>query len=66
MKDKIVEEMRDAEQKAWEALAGYKFIMFGYHASRWVNYRQLLGENVPNPFRELIRVAQNLCNGRSL
>lgn len=50
--------MAEAEQKAWESLSGYKFIMFGYHASRWVNYRELLQEKVPNPFRVLVEEAQ--------
>lgn len=50
--------MAEAEQKAWEALSGYKFIMFGYHASRWVNYRELLQEKKPNPFTELVKLAQ--------
>lgn len=50
--------MAEAEQKAWESLSGYKFIMFGYHASRWVNYRELLQEHTPSPFTELVKLAQ--------
>jgi len=50
--------MAEAEQKAWESLSGYKFIMFGYHASRWVNYRELLQDKCPNPFSELVKTAQ--------
>lgn len=54
----IREQMRDAEDKAWEALSGYKFIMFGYHASRWVNYNKLLDQGYTNPFRELVKLAR--------
>ena len=64
MRDRIIEAMKDAESKAWEALAGYKFIMFGYHASRWVNYRQLLNEPMPNPFHPLVDIAQKEANKR--
>lgn len=62
MEERILEAMRDAEERAWEALAGYKFIMFGYHASRWVNYRKLLGKAMPNPFREVVGLAQVFLN----
>jgi len=31
MTDKILEAMQDAERKAWEALSGYKFWMFGWN-----------------------------------
>lgn len=51
---KILEAMQDAEAKAWEALSGYKFWMFGYHAGRWVNYNRLLSAQRPNPFREAV------------
>jgi len=58
MRDRIIEAMHDSEVKAWEALSGYKFIMFGYHASEWVNYRRLLGERQPNPFKFLVDFAR--------
>ncbi|KKN39256.1 hypothetical protein LCGC14_0745390 [marine sediment metagenome] len=58
MRDIILREMRDAERKAWEGLAGYKFWMFGYHAARWINYSRLLDERFPNPFRDTVGVAR--------
>ena len=58
MEPRIREEMQDAERKAWEALAGYKFWMFGYHAARWVNYKGLLRSNDPSPFREAVTLAR--------
>ena len=50
--------MHDAETKAWEGLAGYKFWMFGYHAARWVNYNQLLPRQrrFRNPFKALVEL----------
>lgn len=55
----IFASMRDAETKAWEALAGYKFWMFGYHAARWVNYNQLLPQvrRFRSPFKSLVEIA---------
>jgi hypothetical protein len=55
---RIHEEMEDAEKKAWEALAGYKFWMFGYHAARWVGYSKLLGGRRANPFRDAVLLAR--------
>jgi hypothetical protein len=57
--EKILEAMADAEQKAWEALSGYKFWMFGYHAARWINYNKLLEKSLPNPFKETVQLARN-------
>jgi hypothetical protein len=55
---RIHEGMEDAEKKAWEALAGYKFLMFGYHAARWVNYSKALGGRRANPFRDAVLLAR--------
>lgn len=51
--------MHDSETKAWEALRGYKFWMFGYHAARWVNYNQLLPQSrrFRSPFKSLVEIA---------
>jgi len=57
--DKILDAMVDAERKAWEALSGYKFWMFGYHAGRWVNYNNLLSSKLPNPFKDAVILARN-------
>lgn len=56
--EKIREMMAEAESKAWEALSGYKFWMFGYHAARWVNYNHLLIKKCPSPFREAVDLAR--------
>ena len=56
--DAIVEGMADAERKAWEAMSGYKFWMFGYHAARWVNYNHLLPKQEPSPFKDAVHLAR--------
>jgi len=52
--------MQDAELKAWEALSGYKFWMYGYHAGRWINYNNLLPRPTrqPNPFSDAVKLAR--------
>jgi len=58
----IADAMIEAEVKAWDALARYKFWMFGYHAAQWVMLNKLTTDkrNPPmkNPFRGLVKVAR--------
>jgi len=62
--DKILAQMEDAERKAWEALGGYKFWMFGYHAGRWINYNNLLAQKQPNPFKDTVHLARTKLENR--
>lgn len=55
-----------AELKAWQALAGYKFWMFGYHAAQWVLLSQQLGERRPNPFKLLVDAARTEMKARTM
>ena len=64
MRDKILDQMRDAENKAWEALSGYKFWMFGYHAARWVTYNRLLHTPQPSPFTNLVKLARDMIDNQ--
>lgn len=57
----IPDAMIEAEEKAWRALAGYKFWMFGYHAAQWVLLNKIdmpFGEKMPNPFTRLVKAAR--------
>lgn len=54
----ILIELNDAEQKAWEALARYKFWMFGYWAGVWVHLNRISGAKRPNPWRRLVMDAR--------
>ena len=51
-------EMYDAERKAWEALARYKFWMFGYWAGIWIHLNRISGARKANPWKELVRTAR--------
>ena len=55
--------MSDREHKALEALARYKFVMFGYHAAWWVKLNHMGGFKRPNPFRALVMQARILKEG---
>jgi hypothetical protein len=56
--------MAEAEVKAWEALSGYKFWMFGYHAARWVNYNALLprSQRLRSPFKALVTLGREMVD----
>lgn len=60
--DRVRAARLEAETKAWKALAGYKFEMFGYWASAWVKYNQLMigDEKLPNPFRPAVHLAREI------
>ena len=57
---KTLEARDDANLKAWKALAGYKFYMFGYWASAWVKYNALLDKDrrEASPFKNLVHEAR--------
>lgn len=54
----LADELADAERKAWDSLARYKFWMFGYWAAMWVHFNRLSGKRNPSPFRELVKFAK--------
>jgi hypothetical protein len=50
-------ELAEAEEKAWDFLSRYKFLMFGYWVGVWVNLNRI-GPQRPNPFGELVTLAK--------
>jgi len=50
--------LREAEEKAWESLARYKFQMFGYWAAIWVHLNRIGGFRKPNPWADLVKEAR--------
>lgn len=50
----------EAEAKAYDALARYKFLMFGYWAAIWVHLNSLAPSKGPNPFRSLVHRAREV------
>lgn len=51
-------DLAEAERKAWDSLARYKFFMFGYHAADWVKINRRLGGERWNPFKDLVDAAR--------
>lgn len=56
--DRIIAELEEAEHKAWDALARYKFYMFGYWAAQWVKLNRIGEFKLENPFGDLVKEAR--------
>lgn len=59
IEDKLKVELAEAETKAWDALARYKFQMFGYWAAIWVHLNRVGGFKLPSPFKAAVVLAKN-------
>jgi len=55
----LVRDLDEAEAKAWESLAKYKFMMFGYWAAIWVHQNRVGRFRRPNPWQSLVRQARS-------
>lgn len=51
-------DLAEAERKAWDSLARWKFWMFGYHAADVVKIKRRLGQGREPFFKELVVVAR--------
>ena len=60
LEQRLEAKMQEAERKAWDSLARYKFLMFGYWSAAWVNYNRLSARSRPNPFGALVRLARTV------
>ncbi len=61
MNEKLTEELNNAEARAWDALARYKFQMFGYWAAIWVHLNRITGAKRENPFSQLVHKARQVA-----
>ena len=57
--ESLIRHLEEAETKAWDSLARYKFQMFGYWAAIWVHLNKIGGFKRPNPWRELVKQAKS-------
>ena len=60
MASRMIEDRIEAERKALDSLARYKFAMFGYWAGIWVHLNRIIGDRKPNPFSDLVTLARML------
>ena len=58
--EKLLEERDEAERKAIDSLARYKFAMFGYWSGIWVHLNRIVGDGRANPFRDFVHLAREL------
>jgi hypothetical protein len=58
IEEKMIAELDEAEAKAWDALARYKFQMFGYWAAIWVHLNRISKAKRANPWKQLVTVAR--------
>ena len=58
VEDRLLQELDEAEAKAWDALGRYKFQMFGYWAAIWVHLNRVSEVHHPNPWRCLVQSAR--------
>lgn len=47
-----------AENRTWDSLAHYKFMMFGYWAAIWVYLNHLSSAKRRNPWRGIVSMAK--------
>jgi hypothetical protein len=52
------EELEQAETKAFQSLARYKFMNFGYWAAIWVHLNRISGKRRANPFAMVVKLAR--------
>lgn len=60
MEDKLQDYLKDAECKAWGALAEGKFVSFGHWASVWSTLNNMAEDRHPNPWSKFIRQAKEV------
>jgi len=61
----LAEAIEEAETKAWEALARYKFHTFGYWSAIWVHLNRISGEKRPNPWKNLVDIAKKIVQNNT-
>lgn len=60
----LIAELEQAEAKAWDSLARYKFQMFGYWAAIWVHLNRIGAFGRSNPWRSLVAAARAAGKGK--
>jgi hypothetical protein len=58
IKENLLKDLEEAEEKAWDSLARYKFQMFGYWAAIWVHLNRIGNFKRPNPWTDLVKLSR--------
>ena len=64
LEDRLEDALHEAEHRAWDNLARYKFNNFGYWSSNWVRLNRIGGFKRPNPFRAVVQLARARIDNR--
>jgi hypothetical protein len=56
--NRLEEHKNEAVENAIDALARYKFMMFGYWSAIWVHLNQIDQNKESNPFRDFVKLAR--------
>lgn len=56
--DGLAAAMADAERRAWESLAKYRFQKFGHYAELWASLAKVSGKSLRNPFAVVASVGR--------
>lgn len=62
-RNRLERDLDEAEAKAWDSLARYKFQMFGYWAAIWVHLNRIGDFRRRSPFKELVATARAKGHG---
>lgn len=65
IRERLERDLNEAEQKAWDSLARYKFQMFGYWAAIWVHLNRVGGFKRRSPFGDLVKAARLHQDGKT-
>ena len=58
IEQRLLDDLEEAERKAWDSLKRYKFQMFGYWAAIWVHLNRVGDFKQPNPWSGLVKTAR--------
>lgn len=64
LRAQLERDLAEAERKAWDSLARWKFWMFGYHAADVVKIKRRLGRGREPFFKELVELAREVMARR--
>ena len=57
-RERIEQDLNEAEEKAHKNLALYKFMNFGYWAAIWTHLNRVGNFHRPNPFSDYVKLAR--------
>lgn len=63
-RERLLQHRDEAETKALDSLARYKFAMFGYWAGIWVHLNRIIGDRRASPFHDVVQATRKIIHDR--